>query len=104
VRAASWSAPSSTGGATTHSDAGVTSIDNVWATLEAMAEQGLVLQVHGEVTDSTVDVFDREQAFIDRVLARIVERVPRLRVVFEHVRPRRPSSSCARRVPAWLRR
>jgi len=72
-------------GATTHSDAGVTSIDKVWATLEAMAEQGLVLQVHGEVTDSTVDVFDREHAFIDRVLARIVERVPRLRVVFEHV-------------------
>ncbi len=72
-------------GATTHSDAGVTSIDSVWATLEAMAEQGLVLQVHGEVTDPPVDVFDREHAFIDRVLARIVERVPGLRVVFEHV-------------------
>ena len=72
-------------GATTHSDAGVTSIDNVWATLEAMAESGLVLQVHGEVTDGDVDVFDRERAFIDRVLSRIVERVPRLKVVFEHV-------------------
>ncbi len=72
-------------GATTHSDAGVTSIDNVWATLEAMAEHGLVLQVHGEVTDAGVDVFDREREFIDRVLTRIVERVPRLRVVFEHV-------------------
>jgi dihydroorotase len=72
-------------GATTHSDAGVTSIDNVWATLEAMAEHGLVLQVHGEVTDAAVDVFDREREFIDRVLARIVERVPQLRVVFEHV-------------------
>jgi dihydroorotase len=72
-------------GATTHSDAGVTSIDNVWATLEAMAESGLVLQVHGEVTDGEVDVFDREHAFIDRVLSRIVERVPRLKVVFEHV-------------------
>jgi dihydroorotase len=72
-------------GATTHSDAGVTSIDNVWATLEAMAEHGLVLQVHGEVTDADVDVFDREREFIDRVLARVVERVPRLRVVFEHV-------------------
>ena len=72
-------------GATTHSDAGVTSIDNVWATLEAMAEHGLVLQVHGEVTDVGVDVFDREREFIDRVLARVVERVPGLRVVFEHV-------------------
>ena len=72
-------------GATTHSDAGVTSIDNVWAALEAMAEAGLVLQVHGEVTDGDVDVFDRERVFIDRVLARIVERVPRLKVVFEHV-------------------
>jgi len=72
-------------GATTHSDAGVTSIDNVWATLEAMAESGLVLQVHGEVTDGDVDVFDRERAFIDRVLSRIVERVPRLKVVFGHV-------------------
>ncbi|MCM2311590.1 MAG: dihydroorotase [Steroidobacteraceae bacterium] len=72
-------------GATTHSDAGVTSIDNVWETLEAMAESGMVLQVHGEVTSTDVDLFDREQAFIDRVLARVVARVPALKVVFEHV-------------------
>jgi dihydroorotase len=72
-------------GATTHSDAGVTSIEKTWPTLEAMAEQGLVLQVHGEVTDSAVDVFDREHAFIDRVLSRVVERVPSLKVVFEHI-------------------
>jgi dihydroorotase len=72
-------------GATTHSDAGVTSIEHTWATLEAMAETGLVLQVHGEVTDASVDVFDREARFIDAVLRPIVERVPRLRVVFEHV-------------------
>jgi dihydroorotase len=72
-------------GATTHSDAGVTSIDNVWGTLEAMAEAGMVLQVHGEVTNADVDVFDREREFIDRVLARVVERVPALKVVFEHV-------------------
>jgi dihydroorotase len=72
-------------GATTHSDAGVTSIDNVWEALEAMAESGMVLQVHGEVTSAEVDVFDREQAFIDRVLARVVARVPALKVVFEHV-------------------
>jgi dihydroorotase len=72
-------------GATTHSDAGVTSIDNVWGALEAMAESRLVLQVHGEVTHPDVDVFDREREFIDRVLSRIVERVPALKVVFEHV-------------------
>ncbi len=75
-------------GATTHSDAGVTSVDNLWPALEAMAEHDLVLQVHGEVTEPDVDVFDREAAFIDRVLARIVERLPDLRVVFEHVTTR----------------
>lgn len=72
-------------GATTHSDAGVSSIENAWPALEAMAEAGLVLQVHGEVTDPAVDVFDREHAFIDRVLSRIVARLPRLKVVFEHI-------------------
>jgi dihydroorotase len=72
-------------GATTHSDAGVTSIDRIWPALEAMAEHGLVLQVHGEVTDGGVDVFDREHAFIERVLSRVVDRVPGLKVVFEHV-------------------
>jgi dihydroorotase len=72
-------------GATTHSAAGVTSIDNVWPALEAMAEHGLVLQVHGEVTAGNVDVFDREHVFIDRVLSRVVDRVPTLKVVFEHI-------------------
>jgi dihydroorotase len=75
-------------GATTHSDAGVTSIEKVWPALEAMAEAGLVLQVHGEVTDPQVDVFDREQAFIDRVLSRVVDRISGLRVVFEHITTR----------------
>ncbi len=75
-------------GATTHSDAGVTSIEKVWPALEAMAEHGLVLQVHGEVTASEVDVFDREQVFIERVLSRVVERVPHLKVVFEHITTR----------------
>jgi dihydroorotase len=72
-------------GATTNSDAGVTSIENTWPALEAMAALGLVLQVHGEVTDPAVDVFDREVEFIDRVLVRVLERVPGLRVVFEHI-------------------
>jgi dihydroorotase len=75
-------------GATTNSDDGVTSIDNLWPALEAMAEAGLVLQVHGEVTDSQVDVFDRENVFIDRVLSRIVNRVASLKVVFEHITTR----------------
>jgi dihydroorotase len=75
-------------GATTNSDSGVTSIDAVWGALEALAETGLVLQVHGEVTATDVDVFDREHAFIDRVLGRVVERVPGLKVVFEHITTR----------------
>lgn len=75
-------------GATTHSDAGVTSIEKIYPALEAMQDCGLTLQVHGEVTDGDVDVFDRECVFIDRILARVVERFPRLRVVFEHVTTR----------------
>lgn len=72
-------------GATTNSDAGVTAIDKVYPVLERMQEQGMVLCVHGEVTQADVDVFDREQVFIDRVLAPLVERFPALRVVFEHI-------------------
>jgi dihydroorotase len=75
-------------GATTHSDAGVTDIARCAAALEAMAEAGLPLLVHGEVTDSAVDVFDREQAFIDRVLAPLVQRHAGLRVVLEHITTR----------------
>jgi dihydroorotase len=72
-------------GATTNSDAGVTDLDRIWPVLEALAEQGLILCVHGEVTHDGVDVFDRERVFIDEKLGRIVERVPGLRVVFEHI-------------------
>lgn len=75
-------------GATTHSDAGVTAIEKIYPALEAMEASGLALQVHGEVTDHDVDVFDRERVFIDRVLSRIVDRFSRLRVVFEHVTTR----------------
>ncbi len=75
-------------GATTHSDAGVTDIANTWAVLESMAEFGLPLLVHGEVTDPQVDVFDREARFVERVLARVRERVPELRIVFEHITTR----------------
>jgi dihydroorotase len=75
-------------GATTHSDAGVTAIEKIFPALAAMEEHDLVFQVHGEVTDPEVDVFDREAVFIDRVMARVVEKFPRLRVVFEHVTTR----------------
>jgi dihydroorotase len=72
-------------GATTHSDAGVTDIANIYGVLERMSELDVVLQVHGEVTNADVDVFDREARFIDTVLAPLVERFPKLRVVFEHI-------------------
>ena len=72
-------------GATTNSDSGVTSIDNIFPVLEAMAEVGLPLLVHGEVTRAEVDVFDREKRFIDEHLTRVVERFPSLKVVFEHI-------------------
>ncbi|HVO00378.1 MAG TPA: dihydroorotase [Steroidobacteraceae bacterium] len=75
-------------GATTHSAAGVTDVRRIDTVLARMAERGLVLQVHGEVTDPEVDIFDREARFIERVLAPLVARHPRLRVVFEHVTTR----------------
>jgi dihydroorotase len=75
-------------GATTHSDAGVTDIRKVDAVLSRMEEKDLILQVHGEVTDLKVDVFDREARFIDEVLAPLAARFPRLRIVFEHITTR----------------
>ena len=75
-------------GATTNSDAGVTSIEKVYPALECMEELGLVLCVHGEVTHGDVDVFDREATFVDRVLAPLAKRFPRLRTVFEHITTR----------------
>ncbi|HEY2591610.1 MAG TPA: dihydroorotase [Steroidobacteraceae bacterium] len=76
-------------GATTHSDAGVTDIRRIDAVLERMSAAGTVLEVHGEVTDQRVDVFDRENRFIDQVLAPLAERHRRLRIVFEHITTRR---------------
>jgi dihydroorotase len=75
-------------GATTHSDAGVTAIERIYGVLERMSELGVVLQVHGEVTDGSVDVFDREARFIDSVLEPLTRRFPALRVVFEHITTR----------------
>jgi dihydroorotase len=75
-------------GATTHSAAGVTNVRRLDAVLERMEELDLVLQVHGEVTDPAVDVFEREARFIDAVLAPLAVRHARLRIVFEHISTR----------------
>ena len=72
-------------GATTNSASGVRDFDQVQPVLERMAEIGLPLCVHGEVTDPDVDIFDREAVFIDRVLDPLRRRVPGLRVIMEHV-------------------
>jgi dihydroorotase len=75
-------------GATTNSDSGVTRIEHCFRALEAMEKAGLPLLLHGEVTDPEVDVFDREQAFIDTVLPQITRRFAGLRLVLEHVTTR----------------
>ncbi|MEM7636513.1 MAG: amidohydrolase family protein, partial [Pseudomonadota bacterium] len=72
-------------GATTNSQSGVSNFDNVQGVLERMAEIGLPLCVHGEVTDADIDIFDREAVFIERVLDPLRKRVPGLRVIMEHV-------------------
>jgi dihydroorotase len=75
-------------GATTNSDSGLTRIENAEAVFAAMENVGLPLLLHGEVTDPRVDVFDREKVFIERVLAPLLARFPRLKAVMEHVTTR----------------
>ncbi|WP_373184720.1 dihydroorotase [Halopseudomonas sp.] len=72
-------------GATTNSDSGVTALENIFPALEAMADVGMPLLVHGEVTHAEVDIFDREKVFIDQQLVVVVDRFPTLKVVFEHI-------------------
>ncbi|RJY08019.1 dihydroorotase [Aurantiacibacter aquimixticola] len=72
-------------GATTNSDSGVTDVANIRGVLEMMAEIGMVLCVHGEVTSADIDIFDREAVFIERVLAPLLADLPALKVVFEHI-------------------
>jgi dihydroorotase len=72
-------------GATTNSASGVTDIRNIYPVLERMQDIGMVLCIHGEVTDPAVDVFDREAVFIERILSRVVEEFPRLKIVLEHI-------------------
>ncbi|HWG77421.1 MAG TPA: dihydroorotase [Steroidobacteraceae bacterium] len=75
-------------GATTHSASGVTDVRRLDEALGAMMQADLPLLVHGEVTDPSVDVFDREARFVETVLAPLSERFPRLRIVLEHVSTR----------------
>lgn len=72
-------------GATTNSDSGVTDLFQLLPVLACMAEENMLLLVHGEVTDPDVDIFDREAVFIERVLQPVLVQVPNLRVVFEHI-------------------
>ena len=75
-------------GATTHSDAGVTDLGKLHPTLDAMQSCGLPFLVHGEVTDPSIDIFDREAVFIDRVLQPLSQDFPALKIVFEHATTR----------------
>ena len=72
-------------GATTNSENGVTDISKISAVLSSMAAMGMPLLVHGEVTDSAIDIFDRETVFIERVLKPMLGTFPDLRIVFEHI-------------------
>jgi dihydroorotase len=72
-------------GATTHSEAGISDIQRIYPLLEKMEEQGLLLLIHGEVTDPTVDIFDREKRFIDNELYSLIKHFPQLKIVLEHI-------------------
>lgn len=72
-------------GATTNSDSGVTNLRGLDDVFAAMRDVGLVLQLHGEVTDDAVDIFDREAEFIERYLINIAEQFPQLKIILEHV-------------------
>ena len=72
-------------GATTNSDSGVSDLKKVYPVLKTMAESGLPLLVHGEVTHSDVDVFDREAVFIEQILKPLLDEIPNLKLVLEHI-------------------
>jgi dihydroorotase len=71
--------------ATTNSAAGVSDIRNIQPVLEAMAESGMPLLIHGEIPRPEIDVFDREKAFIDEILLPLIDRIPELKIVLEHI-------------------
>jgi dihydroorotase len=91
-------------GATTNSDAGVTDLRKTYKTLEAMQRAGVVLLVHGEVTDPAIDVFDREAVFIEQQLIPLRRDFPELKIVMEHLTTRRPRITCATPIASWRRR
>jgi dihydroorotase len=72
-------------GATTNSESGVTDVRRIYPVLQAMSDCGMLLLVHGEVTDADIDIFDREKVFLERVLAPTLEAFPALKVVLEHI-------------------
>jgi dihydroorotase len=72
-------------GATTNSDSGVSNLSNTYAAIEQMQKEGIPLLVHGEVTDSGVDIFDREKVFLETILGPLVKNFPELKVVLEHI-------------------
>ncbi|MFT6757176.1 MAG: dihydroorotase [Chitinophagales bacterium] len=72
-------------GATTNSDSGVTDVKKIYPALTAMEEYGIKLLIHGEVTDNHIDIYDRERVFIETILGDIVDRYPKLKIVFEHI-------------------
>ncbi|MBB5213285.1 dihydroorotase [Microbulbifer hydrolyticus] len=72
-------------GATTNSDSGVTDITNIYPALEAMQSCGMKLLLHGEVTTSDIDIFDRERVFIENILGPVVGDFPSLKIVLEHI-------------------
>ena len=72
-------------GATTNSESGVAELECVYPAIEKMAELGLPLLIHGEVTDDHIDIFDRERVFIDNVLSPLTQKFPKLKIVLEHI-------------------
>jgi dihydroorotase len=72
-------------GATTNSDAAVSALKSLYPVFEAMQEEGMLLLIHGEVTDNHIDIFDREKVFIDQHMKPITENFPNLKIVFEHI-------------------
>lgn len=82
-------------GATTNSDSGVTDLHKAYPAIAAMEEHGVPLLLHGEVTDSEIDIFDREAVFIDRYLSKLMHDFPKLRIVLEHITTRQSAEFVA---------
>src|SRR5690606_41771826 len=72
-------------GATTNSDSGVTELKKIYPVLEAMEKEGMLFLLHGEVTDSSIDIYDREKVFLERTFSKVVKDFPALKMVLEHI-------------------